>query len=114
MLTKEQILGATDREFAVIDVPEWGGLVRIGSMSAYARDKYERAYSDISEGRTDLSIRAHLVAACVVDESGELLFTAEDVKALGQKSGAALSALFIACVKLNAMGGKDQENIEEK
>ena len=37
-LSKDQILGAVDFSFVEVEVPEWGGTVRIRGLSAAERD----------------------------------------------------------------------------
>src|SRR5574340_159071 len=101
-LTKKQILEAQDLKFQDVEVPEWGGTVRVATMTARERDAYERVFGDIKDGM-DVSIRASLCAACIVDETGKPVFTKEDLAALGQKSGAALGRVFDAAVDLNGM-----------
>src|SRR5512133_1899019 len=111
-LTKKQILEAQDRKFKDLEVPEWGGTVRVGTMSGKERDSYERVFGDIREGTMDASIRASLCAACVVDENGVPLFTKADLQALGEKSGAALDRVFDVAVELNALGRKQEEKLK--
>lgn len=103
ILDRASILNADDRRFEIVKTPEWGGDVRIASMSAYDRDKYDREFMKVREGEVDASIRALLVSVCVVDEAGVLLFTPEDVIALGKKSCAPVMRLFDACLELNEL-----------
>lgn len=104
-LNKQQILEAQDRKYEDVEIPEWGGMVRIGTMSAAARDQYEVRFVEARKTGADanMSLRALLVAACVVDESGEPVFTMDDVVALGKKSGAALNRVFSRALDLNVL-----------
>ena len=45
-LSKEAIFEAEDREFADVPVPEWGGVVRIRSITGTQRDAYESSLID--------------------------------------------------------------------
>lgn len=111
-LTKQQILAANDKKYAEVSVPEWGGTVRIASMSAAQRDKYEMLYLKARSGGSDgSSLRSFLVAMCIVDEAGVPVFSAADVSALGDKSGNALDRVFAACTRLNVM---TDDGVEEK
>ena len=106
LLGRDQILGAVDLEHVDVDVPEWGGTVRVRMMTGAERDAFEAA-TVVRHGKkveTNLAnIRARLVALCVVDEKGERLFSEADAEALGKKSGAALGRVFEAAQRLNGL-----------
>ena len=107
LLTRDAILAAGDIKSEDVDVPEWGGTVRVAVMSGTARDAWEQALV-IREGaksRPNLAnVRARLVAATVVDEAGAPLFSAADVAALGAKSAAALDRVCNVSQRLNGLG----------
>lgn len=108
MLTREQILAADDRHYEVVEVPEWGGSVRVATMTGAQRDAFEASL--LSGGAPDLTnARAKLVAYCCVDDSGNPLFTAADVEALGRKSAAALNRVAEVARRLNLLG---EEGVE--
>ena len=113
LLTKDQILQADDRGFKDVDVPEWGGTVRLMAMSAAERDSFEAGMLD-NKGKSDskklLNFRSKFIASCIVGENGERLFSAGDVVALGKKSSAPISRLFDLCRVLNGM---DEETAEQ-
>lgn len=111
LLTKEQILAAQDQPTKDVAVPEWGGDVRIRTMSASERDKWESdTYAD---GKVNtLDFRARFCALCIVDEQGARLFTDEEVSALGRKSAAALQRVFNEAQALNALSNKDVKELE--
>lgn len=114
LLDKKSILDASDLKTVDVDVPEWGGTVRLAVMSGEARDKYENSihvFDDLGNPvKKDLSnLRAKLVAACLVDESGDLLFDVGEVKLLGRKSNAALDRLYFEAVRLNRFAESDVE-----
>ena len=106
LLGRDQILGAVDLEHVDVDVPEWGGTVRVRMMTGAERDAFEAA-TVVRHGKkveTNLAnIRARLVALCVVDEKGERLFSEADAEALGKKSGSALGRVFEAAQRLNGL-----------
>jgi hypothetical protein len=56
-------------------------------------------------------IRAKFVAACVVDEAGNKLFTAEDVKALGELNAKAIDRIFTAIQERNGLRDEDLEEL---
>lgn len=111
LLSKKDILEAKDNNYVDIEVPEWGGTVRIASMSGRARDQFEASIVGKNGGMNTTNIRAKLVAASIVDEKGELLFSDAEVIKLGNKSAKALDRIFDAAQKLNAIGDKDIEEL---
>jgi hypothetical protein len=116
LLTRDDILSVDDKVFEDIEVPEWGGTVRVRGMSGQQRDDYEA--SIIQQNGNDRKVnlsnaRAKLVARCLVDESGALLFTSDDVRALGRKSARALERVFDKARELSGMSEQDVENLAE-
>lgn len=112
MLTREAILKANDRRSETIEVPEWGGSVRVMSMSGHDRDAFESSIVT-ADGRTNMvGMRAKLVAACVVDEQGNRLFKPADIEALGGKSASALDRIVAVAQRLNRLGDKQLEELK--
>jgi len=118
LLSKDAILAAADINFQTVPVPEWGGDVKIRSMSGADRDAHELWLTSQPEkeggGFVLSNLRAHMAALSIVGEDGELLFNEADVVALGKKSAAALDRVYQAIITLNAIGPKDVEALEKK
>jgi hypothetical protein len=115
ILTKDQILAAEDLKRETVEVPEWGGEVIVSTMTGAGRDAWEfEVYGMKGEDRNVENIRAKLIAACVVDESGALLFPSpKDVIALGKKSARALDRVWAAARKLNGIGAAEMDELEK-
>lgn len=118
-LTKESIINADDRDYKDVEMPEWGGSVRIATITAGEKGKYETSlFKFLPDGTRQINsknmanLRTRLIAACVVDEQGERMFTDEDVKQLDSRSSASIERLFAACTELNALSVDDVEEIE--
>lgn len=127
ILTREEILGAHDLQTEVVDVPEWGGEVKVRGLSASERDLWEAEFmsgrlteiefEDEETGerhrqRMNLEdARARLAARCMVDEDDERLFSDADVKALGQKSAVALQRVYEVARKLSGLSESDMEEL---
>jgi len=114
LLSKEQIWAAHDLRTVDVSVPEWGGEVRVKTLTGAERDQYEAESVKTNRGRREVNMsnmRARLIALCAVDEQGQLLFTRADVMKLGQKSAAALERVFEAAAKLNGMTDEDMEEL---
>ncbi len=112
-LTKDQILQAQDIMFEDVPVPEWGGTVRVVTLTGNERDAIE-ASMIVGKGKNkDVSLanlRAKVVARSVVDEEGKRIFEDEDIAALGRKSAAALNRVYEVAQRLS---GITQEDVDE-
>ncbi|MFH9957309.1 hypothetical protein ACH4OX_24290 [Streptomyces roseolus] len=99
LLTAEQIGAASDRKFEDVEVPEWGGTVRIQSMSGTDRNSHQAETLVIGpNGRPkEVNLRdqyARILARCIVDEQGRRLFvTDKQIAALGAKDAGVLERL---------------------
>lgn len=112
ILTKDAILSAQDRTTKDIEIPEWGGTVRLSVISATDRDAWEQqVYGGDKPNVSDF--RARFVALCLVDEQGARMFTDKEVAQLGSKSATALSRVFKAAQKLNALSDDEVEAAEK-
>jgi hypothetical protein len=109
-LTREDILSAQDTVIEDVEVPEWGGVVCVKSLSAYDRDKLEASMLR-EKGKTRTvsldDFSAKLFAATVCDEKGKLLFTESDVPSLSKKSAAALRRVLEVAQRLSGMNDAD-------
>ena len=112
LLTKSAILNAVDLQTEEVPVPEWGGTVRVRSLTGRERDAFEASMVR-GEGKTrrvDLTnMRARLVALTVIDDAGQRVFSDEEGDLLGAKSGAALDRVFAVAQRLNGLSGAEVE-----
>ena len=127
-LTRDAILTADDEQLRIVEVPEWGGNVRVRGLSGTERGLFEqtcneevpagnraqrRAGQTVNKTKTEI-IMPTLCAWCIVDESGERLFTDDDVAALGAKSGKALDRVFDVATQLSGLSDDDVDSLAEK
>lgn len=113
---KAAILQAADLPVEELEVPEWGGWVRVKTLTAAERDAFENdiVQRNGRDVRTNArNIRAKLVAATLVDDEGRSLFTLADVEALGQKSAKALDRVFAVASVLAGMREADVQELAE-
>jgi hypothetical protein len=108
LLSRDQILKAEDFRTVDVEVPEWGGTVRLRVMNGTQRERFEEAFQKTPYGNT----RARLVAYSACDEAGEPVFSELDIEALGAKSSAALDRLFDVALKLNRISKSDIDTLE--
>ncbi len=105
-LNKSQIRSANDKRFTEVEVPEWGGSVRLGSFSAQIREELEMAMLARRNGDSmDVrGYRVQVVLAAAVDDAGSRLFTEDDATWLSDKDGVVLDRLADAALEHNGMG----------
>lgn len=125
LLTGEDILEADDLETRDIEVPEWGGTVRVRGLTGEERDRFE---SELAEATPDSKVvevrgqkqrmnmvnaRAKLVARCCIDENGERLFSDTQISELAKKSGRALDRVYEVAQELSGITEEELEEITE-
>ncbi|GGZ28033.1 hypothetical protein [Streptomyces nitrosporeus] len=110
LLTPDQISAADDRRWEDVDVPEWGGTVRIASMSGTDRNDYQKKMLVLgSNGRpqgVDLADQyARLLSKCLVGEDFRRLYlTDRQVAELGKKNSAVLERLAKVAKRVSGLG----------
>jgi hypothetical protein len=117
LLSKADILGFDDTRYAYVMVPEWGGRVRLRTMTGTERDDFELSLLVAKkEGKKTTrevvlrNVRAKLVATCICDEQGKRLFNDTEIATLGAKNGKALDRIYEISRDLN---GLSEEEVEE-
>jgi len=114
LLNKEQIQSVSDLETLDVDVPEWGGTVRLKSLTGAERDRFEASVVQ-GQGKNATvnmqNLRAKLVAQSAVGEDGKPLFTEDDANWLGEKSAKALNRLFESAQKLSGLTTEDVKEL---
>lgn len=104
-LTAEQILSADDFRYADVDVPEWGGTVRITTMSASQRDYLSRVVKDKGESEAT----EYMLLMCIVDENGDRILKREHLEKLKKKNAAPITRIVKA---IGELSGDKESNIE--
>lgn len=113
ILSKSEILECQDMRIKVVKVPEWGGSVRLRSLTGAERDAFEATLVKEVDGKRvpDMeNLRAKLLAATIVDEDDRQIFSAYDLAALGRKSAVALDRVFAVAQRLNGMSADAVED----
>lgn len=114
-LTRDEIMKHRDLPIVVVDVPEWGGTVKVKALTGRQRDAFEASIVEQRRGGKAVvqmdNIRAKFVALCVVDDNDQPLFYPSDVELLGELSAAALERVFDAGRRLSGMSQNDIEEL---
>lgn len=112
-LNKDEILKAEDLPHEDAEVPEWGGTVRVRTMTGTERDAFEASVVT-KDGKANFkNLRSKLLCKTLIDDKGNRLFSDSEEDALGKKSAAVLDRLFAIAQKLNGLGAKDLEDLEK-
>lgn len=103
LLSKSAIIGAADLKHEDVDVPEWGGTVRVRTMTGTERDEFRAATA--RDGGIPISeFSAALLATTIIDASGARLFTLDEMAVLRAKSATSLDALTAVAMRLSGLG----------
>ena len=121
LLNFDDIVASQDKEYEDVDVPEWGGTVRIATMSGEDRDRWELSMmqaDDSSERGFKLNFdaysRVRLVAMCLVDDNFNRIFvTKEQIEKLSQKSGKVMDLLYDVAQRVNGITDEDIDDLEK-
>ena len=112
-----QIMAADDLGILKVVVKEWPGqdgtpmTLGIRVMTVGERDAYEREWIGKRETGID-NFRTKFLARCLCHpETGERLFTDEQVEKLASKSAKVVATLFDKAMKHNAMSESDVEEL---
>lgn len=114
LLSRSAILEADDLTTEDVEVPEWGGSVRIRALTGVERDRLEASMlgkNGQASAAKMANFRARIVATCMVDENGDSVFGTADVVALGAKSAAALERVSEAAQRLSGLSETDVDEL---
>jgi hypothetical protein len=109
-LSLDQIRTADDIQEEDVEVPEWGGKVRVRGMTGTQRDKWENDLLRVRGNKRSLDLqnaRARLVARTCVQP----VFSVADAEWLGMKSAAALERVFDVARRLSGLTDTDIEEL---
>lgn len=110
ILTKEQILAASDLLSETVYCPEWGGGVVIRSMTGTQRDAYEQSLMTRDDKGAFVvdteNMKVKLIVYTAVNESGEPLFTADELAAIAGKNAAVIERLATVASRLSGLGNQ--------
>ncbi len=118
LLSRADIRTVSDTSFDTVSCPEWGGSVRVRSLTALEVEQYYTSIS-VEEGsgkkvrRTVVleGMRSKLVALAAIDGDGERLFADEDANWLALKSAKAVTRCFEAIQRLSGLAEDEAERL---
>lgn len=115
LLSKDNILKADDLEYRVVPVPEWGGDVKLRTLTGEQRDEFEASQVKFNKkGQPEqnmVNVRARLVSLVIVGEDNRPLFSSYDIPDLGRKSARALDRIADIAEEMNGFSSEDMEKL---
>lgn len=102
LLSRADILGKKCKYHKDIDVPDFGGSVRIQSITSLQRAEFELMTAEQQNNpKSHMDYREKLVSWMVVDENGDALFSGDEgVKELQEMGSGVVGVLFDECITL--------------
>ena len=110
LLSRSQILEAADLAHEDVEVPEWGGTVRIQQMSAEESTAFTDALRSMEGERNGMYL---MLIHSARDLEGNLILSAEDLPALKKKNIDVLNRLQRIALRLNKMGAEGQAALKK-
>lgn len=103
LLGRTAIEAAQDRKEEVVEVPEWGGSVRVLTIVGPERIAFERACRANAKGEiTATELAAKAATLGIVDQDGRRIF--DDEAALTAKNPAVLARVLAAVFRVSSVG----------
>jgi len=105
MSLKDKIKAAIDIESEVVEVPEWGVTVEVRTISGARRAEiFSRASDEKGNIQAADAYIALIIAAAHDPETGETIFTKDDITWLKEKSAKATERLATVAARLAGIG----------
>lgn len=98
LLTAESILAAEDFVYDIVECPEWGGEVRVRSLSGAQRATLKKA---VEAGQDNIDETICVMA--IVDQDGNRIFTQQQIAALSKKNTSVISRIAIRVAEISGM-----------
>lgn len=112
-LSRGAIIEAGDLKYEEVEVPEWGGSVRVRTLTAAEKDEFDQRWLAAKDRGETLSFRAQYCALCIVDESGARMFPGpNDPLLLARKSSQAIDRIWAVAQRLNGVTAEQVEAAE--
>jgi hypothetical protein len=111
-LSAEDVEAVNDRPTVDLEVPEWGGWVRVRALSLGAYLDIKREATDADGRDNEDELTARMLAAALVGDDGAPMFSLERARGLRDKSASALGLVMQAVASVTGSGGDVLEEAE--
>lgn len=114
ILNKLQVLSCSDFNYDYVDVPEWGGRLRVRGLSGEERAFCDKMLRDAEVGKAGPNTYAAALIACgTVDDQGASLFSRVDIPALSKKADNVLQRVGVRILQLSGATPSAQVETEK-
>lgn len=100
-ISLDDLMRAPDHKTIEVEVPEWGGFVRLRTLTAAEREAWEQGGKDDFESH---QFYAKFVALCMVDEAGKRIVPDDQIEFFSRKASGPMKRVFDAAQELNGLG----------
>ena len=107
-INKQQIFASRDLKEKMVDMPEWGGEVKIRALSVREQLQYDE-YLGTEPKEVEMAL--HLIIAACVNDDNSKLFDVSDIEMLKEKSSKNLFFLVNEILSLNKQQPKDSDEL---
>jgi hypothetical protein len=109
LLNRDAILAANDVATTDVEVPEWGGSIRVRSMTVAEQNEFAKRVSADDKS----SVGAWLMSKLAIDDHGSSIFKPEDIAELEKKNAKAVGVVVDAILRVNKIGEKEVDAAEK-
>lgn len=115
LLSKSQVLAAEDDNYQVVDIPEWGGEIRIRGLTGAEWAKVSAFDKDAQRQKLQpVCTDALMVVMGAIDDRGMALFTEGDLPSLSKMNAGILRYLSERIFRLSGIGDDEQAAMAKK
>ena len=109
-LSKDDIFKADDLPTKDMDIPEWGGMLTIRTLTGTERDEWESAF--VNQDKINIrGLKARLVQLTVMNGDGQLMFTKAELLKINSKSASVIDRIFEVSQRLSGLTKKDVDEL---
>ena len=105
-LNKADFLKPRDVPQEIVQVPELGGHITVRGLTARGRSQFESRLQSESgkiSKQKQTEIRERLLVACCIDDNGDLLFTDQDISAIGNLPASVIEPIVNVAQRLSGL-----------
>mgnify|MGYP006883108143 CR=1 FL=1 len=113
-LNREAFLRPAEVPVELVEIPELGGSIKVRGMTARQRSEFEKQFQTASgkQSKTRIAeVRERLVVACCVNDDGSLMFSEEDISAIGNQAAGVVERIVNVAQRLCGMSNTDVEEL---
>ncbi len=113
MTTIDDVLASDDAHSETVEVPEWGGTIRVQSITVVERARVERLWS--GNGKSDpVALRAELLLAALKREDGLPFASREQIdEMLKTKNASIVERLVDAALRVSGLAEIAERELEK-